>query len=71
MSHKQPPEWVDFSTEVGGNLHEGRYCVENGTVTVRLKGDVGLRQSCTLIGGGTALSVARMLLRELGSGKSQ
>ena len=51
--------------EIDRKVHQAHYYVESGVVTVRL----GMAELPTQVGGGTALSVARMLLRELVSGE--
>jgi hypothetical protein len=61
MSRKRRPEWTDFSMEIDGKVQQAHYYVESGVVTVRL----GMAELPAQVGGGTALGVARMLLREL------
>jgi len=70
MRRKHESKWTEFSAEIDGKDHKGRYYVESDMVTVRLSLNPGSRELCTQIGGGTGLSVARMLLRELVSAKT-
>jgi hypothetical protein len=62
MRRQREPEWTEFSMEIDGEIHKGWYSVQSGVVAVRYR---RAELSTHLSSGGTGLSEARMLLREL------
>jgi hypothetical protein len=61
---KQPPISHSLSVEIDGKTYPGDYSVSSGVVTVQSMYGCGSTQ----IGGSTASSIARVLLREIVEG---